>query len=91
MVRARVTGMARATTPGLAPAQRQPDQQGDRQHGDGHVVEQFIGFFLGGLPVIAGDGHLDVVGQFAAAQSLNAVQHPLGHVNGIGAFALGQR
>ena len=75
--------------PGLATAEGEPDQQADRDDGDHHVVEQFVGFFPGRLAVMAGDGNVEVVGDHLAAGVFNAVQNPFGHRNGVGPFALG--
>ena len=42
-------------------SQGKPDENGHRHHRDHHMVEQFVGFFLGGFAVMAGDGHMDIV------------------------------
>ena len=73
------------------PAQEKEDQEGDAKDRDAHVQQQFVGFLGGGLPVIAGDGHLDLRRDEVALEALHLVQHRLDHLDGIGAGPLGHR
>ena len=59
----------------LAEAQRERDQQADRDHRDHHVEQQFVRFLGRGLAVVARDVHCDVRGDHAALQRLDALQH----------------
>ncbi len=46
----------------LAPSQKERDQNGDRKRGQQQVLEQFVGFGLGGFAVVARGGHGHVAG-----------------------------
>jgi hypothetical protein len=42
----------------FAQPQRDGDQQADRNHGDEHVPQEFVGFVGGGIAVIPGDDYV---------------------------------
>ena len=73
----------------LAQAQGQGDEQGDRQGGQQHVVDQLVGFGLGRLAVVAGDGDVYAVGDLAAFHGVHLGQDLAGDFGGVGAAALG--
>ena len=73
----------------LAPADGQPDKGDDRHGGKRQMEQQFVGFFIGGFAVVAGDGDLDRRGDQVAFQGFDPVQNRLGDADGIGACAFG--
>ena len=52
----------------FAPAERERDQQRDRKRGQQQVLQQFVGFLLGGLAIVARDGDVQVLRQQVAAK-----------------------
>ena len=73
----------------FAEAERESDQDADRDHGDQHVPQQFVRFFLGRVAVVAGDGHLHVRRDYAAAQGFQAMEDILADADRVGSFAFG--
>ena len=55
------------------------------------MFEKFVGFVLGRFSIVARDRDVQIVGQHVPAQSIDLVQHMLGNVGGVRAFALGKR
>ena len=74
---------------GFAPAQREQNQQRHADHGDEHVPEQFVGFFLRRQAVISRDGHLHFGGNDAAFERVNFSQDFVGNGDGIRPRPLG--
>ena len=70
-------------------AQGEGDQDGHRDNGDGHVKEQFVGFFFGGFPVVPGDGDVHVVRDHRSPGLIHPPEHFIGHRDGVGPLALG--
>ena len=62
---------------GLAPAQRQTDQQRHRNRGKKKMFQKFIRFVLRGLAIISRDRHLQVAWNYIAAQGIHFRQHIL--------------
>ena len=52
----------------LAPADRERDQHDDRNRGEPEMEQQFVGFLVRGLAIIARDRHLDVFRENLAAR-----------------------
>ncbi len=74
---------------GLAPAEEKEDKESDAKDGDAHVEEELVGFFSGGVAVVAGDGELDLGGEEDAALKLDALEHGVDDIDSVGAGALG--
>ena len=74
-----------------APAQRVPDQDGDRTGGDEQLEDQFVDLVVGGLAVVAGYGHMDIVRDHPALEVVDLGQHVIGHGHAIGTLLLGDR
>ena len=75
----------------LAPADREGDQHDDRDRRQAQVEEQLVRLLGGGRAVVASDGDLDVRGDDAALDGVEAPQHLVGDDDGVGALALGNR
>jgi hypothetical protein len=86
-----VTGMTIGHHQRLAPADGQPDQYDDRDSRETQMVEQFVGFLVGGFAIVA--GHLDRhrLGDQRAFQMRGALEDLLCHEHRIGPCALGNR
>ncbi len=65
--------MATRTTQRLAPAERQPDEHGDRDDGDEHVPEELVRLVRRRLAVVARDRDVYVPREEVAAHGLNLV------------------
>ena len=74
---------------GLADAQRHGQQHDDDDHRDEQVAHQLVDLVVGGLAVVPGDGHGDIVGHDRMVQGQGSLAHILGHHHGVGAAALG--
>ena len=77
--------------PGFPKTEREPDQHGHRHNRRGHMAEQFAGFLLRGLSIIAGDRQLDIARHEAAAQLLDLGQYTRGDIDRVGALPLRDR
>ena len=73
----------------LADAQRQGDQDGDREDRQEHVEEQFVRFLLRGLAVVARDRDLHVVREEPPARLADLFEHLVRDDDGVLALALG--
>ncbi len=82
-------GNGHANDAGLAPAERQPDQDHHPGHGDAHVQEKFVGLLRGGLAVVAGDAHRDVGRDDSALERIHLAQHIVRDRNCVRAGPLG--
>ncbi len=76
---------------GLAPAQRDPDQDDHRGGREDQLLDQGVRLVVGGHPVVAGDGRLDAVGDIGPAQLIQALDQGVGDIRGIGPRLLGNR
>jgi hypothetical protein len=87
-VRASVTGRDQHHNR-LAPAEREPDEQGDAERGDEEMAQQLHRLLVGRLPIVAGDGEPEVAGHQVPAQLIHLLEHPLGQRGGVDAGPLG--
>ena len=55
------------------------------------MLEQFVGFVLCGLTIVAGDGDGQIVWEHVAAERVDLVQHQLGNNCRVGGFAFRKR
>ena len=74
---------------GFAPAEREPDEEGDRDDGDAHVQQEFVRFLGCRFAVVAGDGDGDVGRDEGTTQAIDLPEDFAGHGDGIGARAFG--
>ena len=75
----------------FAPAQRERNQQRHRKRGDEQVLQQFVGFVLRRVAVIARDRDVQVTRQHVPAKRVDFSQRVFGNQCGVRALALGQR
>ena len=75
----------------FAPADRHRDQHHDRDGGDAEMQQQLVGFFVGGLAIVARHGDLNVGRDQPALQGVEALRDFFGHHHGVGTGALGER
>ena len=75
----------------LAPADREADQEDDRNGRQAQVKDQLVGLFVGGLAIVAGHRDLHAGGDQAAFQRLDPFDHAFRYGHRIGPGPLGDR
>ena len=73
-VSASVTGNGDQHNAGFAPSQGQRNQQRYGKRGEQQVLEQFVGFILGGFAIVAGDADVQIVGNDVPAQRIHILR-----------------
>ncbi len=75
----------------ISPSQHQSHQENNRDSSNSHVIQEFIGFFLGGFPIVPGDCNLQIRRNQISPEGFDLMEDILGYRGGIGSFPFCQR